>query len=141
MGRPRSNCVAALVAASQANVLASGRFVGTFEAGSDDDGSDEGLPAFYEDPRRAARDRAGSVCRASLQAWLASDEGAAWLMAERARLEDPDAGAAPGPAVAATTSSEPAASRETVTNRETAKSRGTATGRAKRAAKGAAARS
>ena len=41
------------------------------------------LPTFYEHPSVANNDdRAGSVIRASLQAWLASDEGAAWIKAK-----------------------------------------------------------
>ena len=36
------------------------------------------LPVFVEDPRRARKDRAMSVLRGSLDAWLASDEGVQW---------------------------------------------------------------
>ena len=132
---PHSVRVASLVAASQAEVQASGRFVGSFEEDDEADPSlpewalDAGisrrndiaaalaerrkqgtpaleidavttavgqavqaglrLPTFYEDPRIEAQARAGSVCRASLQAWIASEDGAKWLLAKRARLEDP----------------------------------------------------
>ena len=40
------------------------------------------LPTFYEHPSVAKNDRDGSVIRASLQAWLASDEGAVWIKAK-----------------------------------------------------------
>ena len=138
--------VASLVAACQAEVQASGRFVGSFE--EDDEALvlpewalDAGisrrndiaaalaerrkqgtpaleidavttavgqavqaglqLPTFYEDPRIEAQARAGSVCRASLQAWIASEDGAKWIMAKRARLEDPDVAQVGGSSAAA----------------------------------------
>ena len=153
-GVPHSVRVASLVAASQAEVQASGRFVGSLkEEEEDDDEADPSLPewaldagiarrhdiagalaerrqqgtlaleidavttavgeavkaglrlpTFYEDPRIAAQDRAGSVCRASLQAWIASEDGAKWLLAKRARLEDPDVARGAGSSSAAASS-------------------------------------
>jgi hypothetical protein len=48
----------------------------------------EGLPLFYEDPRRVERCRADSVKRSALATWLDSEDGQAWRAAKHRRQND-----------------------------------------------------